>query len=88
MRRAKEKKQQVQESVQHNQGNEKYEHDAVGDITLVDQFTPYLVIRTSGKVRSFDFGPGDGGMKGGTQAQKLNLFPYAVLTSIYSFALP
>jgi U3 small nucleolar RNA-associated protein 12 len=69
MKRAKEKKQQVEESVLHRQGDEKNEHDAEGDITLVDRFTPYLVIRTSGKIRSFDFGPGDGGIKGSTQVQ-------------------
>ncbi|EIN10729.1 WD-repeat-containing protein [Punctularia strigosozonata HHB-11173 SS5] len=38
------------------------------DIDLVDRFTPYLVIRATGKVRSFDFGPGDmqQNLKGGT----------------------
>jgi U3 small nucleolar RNA-associated protein 12 len=36
------------------------------EIKLVDLFTPYLVVRASGKIRSFDFGPDDAGLKGGT----------------------
>lgn len=32
---------------------------SAGEIGLVDLFTPYLVIRASGKVRSFDFGTKD-----------------------------
>ena len=45
------------------QGKEKDEHDTeldgkevvAGKVDLVDLFTPYLVIRASGKIRSFDF---------------------------------
>jgi U3 small nucleolar RNA-associated protein 12 len=36
-------------------------------IKLIDLFTPHLVIRASGKIRSFDFGSDDTGSKNGTQ---------------------
>ncbi|KAH7922440.1 WD40 repeat-like protein [Leucogyrophana mollusca] len=35
------------------------------EINLIDLFTPYLVVRTSGKVRSFDFALKETGSKGG-----------------------
>ncbi|CCM04814.1 uncharacterized protein FIBRA_07007 [Fibroporia radiculosa] len=43
--------------------------DERAKIQLVDLFTPYLVIRANGKIRSFDFGAEDpsSGMKGSTQ---------------------
>lgn len=77
MKRAKEKRQQKLQELVHESdrlGDENIaidQQDADQDIKLVDQFTPYLVIRTSGKIRSFDFGPGDAGVKGGIQVQKL-----------------
>ncbi|KAJ6515988.1 WD-repeat-containing protein [Mycena sanguinolenta] len=37
------------------------------EIQLVDQFTPHLVVRGSGKVRSFYFAPDDPSAKGGVQ---------------------
>ncbi|TDL29382.1 WD-repeat-containing protein [Rickenella mellea] len=40
---------------------------AIDEIALVDLFTPYLVVRASGKVRSFDFVREDHAIKGGTQ---------------------
>lgn len=40
------------------------------EVQLVDLFTPYLVVRASGKIRSFDFGPDDTGHKGGTQVSQ------------------
>lgn len=75
-KRAKEKKQQKQQEL--SQENDKQadintsidQQDADEDIKLVDQFTPYLVIRTTGKIRSFNFGSGDGGVKGGAQVGK------------------
>ena len=40
---------------------DKVDDDELGEseVGLVDLFTPYLVIRASGKVRSFDFSPKD-----------------------------
>lgn len=38
------------------------------EVKLVDLFEPYLVIRATGKVRSFDFGP-ESGTKGGAQVR-------------------
>ena len=35
------------------------EETGVGEVGLIDLFTPYLVIRASGKVRSFDFATKD-----------------------------
>ena len=40
------------------------------EIKLVDLFTPFLVIHSSGKVRSFDFGPENATSKGGTQVSR------------------
>ncbi|KAI0939760.1 hypothetical protein AcW1_004680 [Taiwanofungus camphoratus] len=37
------------------------------EVQLVDLFTPYLVVRGGGKIRSFDFGADDSGAKGVTQ---------------------
>lgn len=51
--------------------------DGEVEIKLVDLFTPYLVVRASGKIRSFDFGADDKGHKGGTQVID------AVMYSIY-----
>lgn len=67
MKRAKEKKQQkLQDSVHDRQEDETNidQQSTDQDIKLVDRFTPYLIIRTSGKIRSFDFGPS---VKGGAQ---------------------
>lgn len=44
------------------------------EVKLVDLFEPYLVIRASGKVRSFDFGP-DSGSKGGAQVRPFEHHP-------------
>jgi U3 small nucleolar RNA-associated protein 12 len=38
---------------------------------FVDYFTPYLVVRAGGKIRSFDFGPNETSSKGITQ-----VFPF------------
>ncbi|KAJ7068170.1 quinon protein alcohol dehydrogenase-like superfamily [Mycena amicta] len=43
------------------------DEDAPEDIQLVDLFTPHLVVRASGKVRSFSFGPDELGSKSGMQ---------------------
>jgi len=40
------------------------------EIKLVDRFTPHLVVRASGKIRSFDFGPDNMGHKGGVQVSE------------------
>lgn len=41
---------------------------------FVDYFTPYLVVRASGKIRSFDFGPNETSSKGITQVFSLFFF--------------
>ena len=67
-KRAKEKSQQ--EDINEKEGNPVAEPDTqVEEIGLnfVDYFTPYLVVRASGKIRSFDFGPNETSSKGITQ---------------------
>ena len=49
-------------------------NDAETEVQLVDLFTPYLVVRATGKIRSFDFGSDDTGHKGGTQVGR-HFFP-------------
>ena len=44
--------------------------DTETEVQLVDLFTPYLVVRATGKIRAFDFGPEDTGHKGGTQVSR------------------
>ncbi|KAL0949715.1 hypothetical protein HGRIS_009754 [Hohenbuehelia grisea] len=63
-RRVKEKKEKEKGSKAANDvvGDDNEELDA--EVKLVDLFTPYLVVRASGKIRSFDFGPDSAG-KGG-----------------------
>ena len=43
------------------------------EIKLVDLFTPYLVVRASGKIRSFDFGLNDVRSKGDTQVSWISM---------------
>ncbi|KAF7331839.1 WD-REPEATS-REGION domain-containing protein [Mycena kentingensis (nom. inval.)] len=59
-KRAKEKKKEKAET-------EVMEEDVPEEIQLVDLFTPHLVIRASGKIRSFSFGPEDLDPKSGIQ---------------------
>ena len=40
---------------------------------FVDYFTPHLVVRASGKIRSFDFGPKETSSKGITQVSSIFL---------------
>jgi U3 small nucleolar RNA-associated protein 12 len=48
--------------------------DEEAKINLADLFTPYLIVRASGKIRSFEFGADDAGHKGGTQVSSLESF--------------
>lgn len=43
----------------------------VADVSLVDLFTPYLVVRASGKIRSFAFSDDERDTKGGTQVRTI-----------------
>lgn len=53
-KRSKEKKEQKKGKGKDAKDNE--EQEEVSEATLVDYFTPHLVVRASGKIRSFDFG--------------------------------
>jgi U3 small nucleolar RNA-associated protein 12 len=48
--------------------------DEETEIKLADLFTPYLIVRASGKIRSFEFGADDVGHKGGTQVSSREFF--------------
>ncbi|KAJ3573882.1 hypothetical protein NP233_g2154 [Leucocoprinus birnbaumii] len=60
-KRAQEKKKQGKAAAE-----EQAEEDEP-EITLVDMFTPHLVVRASGKIRSFDYGSDDKNAKPGIQ---------------------
>ena len=61
-KRAKEKGKEKNEKVP-----EDAEDDETEQIQLIDLFNSYLVVRASGKIRSFDFGRDQPGSKGETQ---------------------
>jgi U3 small nucleolar RNA-associated protein 12 len=63
-KRDKERMQGKGKGVQNMEVDGKEEVDD-GKIDLVDLFTPYLVVRASGKVRSFDFATEESNIKGG-----------------------
>jgi len=73
-KRAKEKKQQGQEQGKSKGKNtpeeldlELEDDDVTMEANLVDYFTPHLVVRASGKIRSFDFGSKESNSKGVVQ---------------------
>ncbi|KAJ7228764.1 hypothetical protein GGX14DRAFT_414884 [Mycena pura] len=47
--------------------SENMEENVTDEVQLVDLFTPHIVVRASGKIRSFSFGPEDSSAKGGIQ---------------------
>lgn len=69
----KEPKQGKEKVAGSHQGQENAEENG---LALVDLFTPYLVVRASGKIRSFDFGPDDA--KGNVQVGEF-LFNWILL---------
>ena len=69
-RRAKEKEQEKKEKGKKKGEDVDAQMDAEPEekaVELVDLFQPYLIVRASGKVRSFDFGEEEVGGKGNTQ---------------------
>lgn len=67
-KRAKEKNQQ--EDINGKESHLVAEPDTQAEemgLNFVDYFTPYLVVRASGKIRSFDFGSNETNSKGTTQ---------------------
>ncbi|KAF9469098.1 WD-repeat-containing protein [Collybia nuda] len=66
-KRARERKGQEQDKGDARNAGIEQEKEDYHEVLLVDLFTPHLVIRASGKIRSFDFGPGDTNVRGGTQ---------------------
>lgn len=71
-KRAKEKKQT--ENKGQNQEFLEDPDDATLESQLVDYFSPHIVVRASGKIRSFDFEPREANSKGGMKVRfKLNI---------------
>ena len=68
-KRSKEKKEQKKGKGKDTKDNE--EPREVSEATLVDYFTPHLVVRASGKIRSFDFGSSKSGLKGNPQVCRM-----------------
>ncbi|EPQ59303.1 WD40 repeat-like protein [Gloeophyllum trabeum ATCC 11539] len=67
-KRAKEKKEKHSGKGKDKNGEEgDADMDENKGIELVDLFTPYLVVRASGKIRSFDFPTSESSLKGNTQ---------------------
>ena len=56
----------MQGKAKDDQAAEEDEDDSQKEVALPDLFTPYLVIRASGKVRSFDFADEEHGKKENT----------------------
>ena len=86
LKRVKEKKQHEGKQ----QGREKtildqQEVDEDPSVKLVDRFTPHLVVRATGRIRSFDFGPRDNGLKGGIQVDEQSLVVRPGLNCFHSF---
>ena len=67
LKRVKEKKEQAKVKGKAKDAEEDVDMDAEHkDVELPDLFTPYLVVRASGKIRSFDFGDEELNAKGNT----------------------
>ncbi|KIP12680.1 hypothetical protein PHLGIDRAFT_97278 [Phlebiopsis gigantea 11061_1 CR5-6] len=86
LKRAKEKKEQAKAKGKGKEAEADEHAEAEhNDIELADLFTPYLVVRASGKIRSFDFADEETNNKGNT-----NIF-VALATNaleVYSFPPP
>ena len=65
-KRAKEKQEQARSRVQKHP-EEEADQEPDQEIGLADLFTPYLIARASGKIRSFDFGADEPKGKGAVQ---------------------
>lgn len=66
-KRAKEKKEKSKGKGKKEDEADPLEDDEEGKVDLVDLFTPYLVVRATGKIRSFGFESEEATSKGGTQ---------------------
>ncbi|KAJ7507698.1 WD-repeat-containing protein [Mycena galericulata] len=65
-KRAKEKKKESKGKGKADE-DENMDDEIHEEIEIVDLFTPYLVVRASGKIRSFSFGPDEASPKAGVQ---------------------
>lgn len=81
-KRSKEKKEQKKGKGKDTNDNEELEE--VLEATLVDYFTPHLIVRASGKIRSFDFGSSKSGAKGNPQVCRMLSSGRDVILTIYT----
>ncbi|KAK7049601.1 beta transducin [Paramarasmius palmivorus] len=83
-KRAKEKKEKEQKDKGSGQEHEQDGAEGDEEISLVDLFTPHAIVRASGKIRSFEFGP--------LNASKSHIQLFTALSSnaleVYSVPLP
>lgn len=83
-KRAKEKKEQAKAKGKDKGGEDDEEVDLESEeISLADLFTPYLVIRAGGKVRSFAFAEEESGSKG-----QVHLFTALSTNALEVFSIP
>ena len=78
-RRAKEKKQEKGDKKGQAADDMDIDQDEDVEAPFIDKFTPHVVIRASGKVRSFNFAPESSGQKNAAQAR-----PYPLTSLIPS----
>jgi len=84
-KRAKEKKHQEQgkskgKNPPEEPDLEPEDDDVAMEANLVDYFTPHLVVRASGKIRSFDFGSKESNSKGVVQVCPGSTYLFSILT--------
>lgn len=61
------RRKRAQEKKKQGKVAEERQEEDDSQIALVDMFTPHLVVRASGKIRSFDYGVGEKTTKPGIQ---------------------
>lgn len=68
------RRKRAQEKQKQGKTEEAKSGDDETETALVDMFTPYLVVRASGKIRSLHYGPDDKATKPGIQVSKTSGF--------------
>jgi U3 small nucleolar RNA-associated protein 12 len=74
------RKKRAQEKKKQGKAVEEKPDDDDSEIALVDMFTPHLVLRTSGKIKSFDYGTDEKAAKPDIQVSSWSYFRALELT--------
>ena len=77
-KQARRRKREREKAKEQGKQDEVQSHEASDEVSLVDLFTPYLVVRASGKIRSFAFSAEEGTPKGGVHVRLKSLKFYAL----------